>query len=56
MTKKVYRITLTDTATYEIKSSSKEDAEWLALDWFSEREPKVVIEEVEDESGFEYEI
>ena len=34
-----YIITLTDTATYAIRSSSRERAEDLATEWFSEREP-----------------
>lgn len=53
MEKKVYRITLTDTAIYTIKSSSEENALELALDWFSEREPSVKVEVVDDE--YEYE-
>ena len=42
----VYRITLTDTATYEFDSSlyTPKQAEALARDWFIEREPDIEFE------------
>ena len=47
--KKTYSITVSDKRTYKIRASSPADAEALALEWFSEREPSISIE-VTDES------
>lgn len=45
---KNYKITVTDTATYIIRAESIEDAEDLAVEWFSEREPDVKSEETDE--------
>lgn len=42
--KNIYLVTVTDTVTYAIKAESKEAAEDLAVEWFSEREPDVKTE------------
>lgn len=42
--KNVYIITVTDTATYAIKSASREMAEDLAVEYFSERNPSIKVE------------
>ena len=47
--KKTYAVTVSDKKTYKIRASSRTDAEALALEWFSEREPSVSIA-VTDES------
>ena len=43
MAKKNYKVTLTDTATYIIKTETKEEAICIAAEWFSEREPDIAI-------------
>ena len=45
---KNYKITVTDTATYIIRAENIEDAEDLAVEWFSEREPDVKSEETDE--------
>ena len=49
---KNYKITVTDTATYIIRAESIEDAEDLAVEWFSEREPSINSEETDEEAEF----
>ena len=41
---RVYEITVTDSATYYIKADDIEIAQELAVEWFSEREPKIDIQ------------
>ena len=47
-----YKITLTDTATYIIRAASREAAEDLACDWFSEREPNVAVSVTDEEPEY----
>lgn len=47
--KDVYIITVSDSATYAIKAANREDAEYLALEYFDEREPDVEVEIDNDE-------
>ena len=42
--KDTYIVTVSDKATYVIKAKSRELAEDLAVEWFSEREPDVKVE------------
>lgn len=42
--KNTYVITVTDIATYTIRAASQEEAEDLAVEWFSEREPDIQVE------------
>lgn len=49
---KNYKITVTDTATYIIRAESLENAEDLAVEWFSEREPDIDAEETEEEAEY----
>lgn len=55
--KTTWKVTVTDTAIYNIKAESKEEAEEtgliLAMDWFEQREPHVKIEATEDEAEYE---
>lgn len=48
---KVYKVTISDSATYYIKSedvnNDKELAKDLATEWFDQREPSIEIEEVD---------
>lgn len=43
---KLYKITVQDTATYEIKAVSQEEAEEKAAKYFSERAPSIVCDGV----------
>ena len=51
--KKNWLITITDTATYIIKAESQEEAEDLAVEWFSERKPSIIVEETTEEEDYE---
>lgn len=51
--KKTYKITVTDTATYYIKAENIDGATELAVEWFSEREPDISIEETDEEAEYE---
>lgn len=51
--KTTWKITITDTATYNIKAESVEEAKDLAMEWFEEREPHVEIKTTEDEAEYE---
>lgn len=51
--KETYKITVTDTATYYIKADDMEDAIDIAVEWFSEREPDVRVEETDEEAEYE---
>lgn len=46
MTDKIYKITVQDAATYEIKAVTQEEAEEKAAEYFSERTPSVVCDGV----------
>lgn len=37
----IYEVTVTDTATYRIETTSQERAEEQAVEWFDEREPRI---------------
>ena len=55
--KDLYKITVTDTAEYYIKTDDLERAEELVCEWFSERNPNVRIDipdEYEGEDDEEY--
>lgn len=54
--KQNYKITVTDTATYIIRANSQEDAEDLAVEWFSEREPDIEVEITEDKEDYEIDL
>lgn len=49
---KNYKITVTDTATYIIRAESLENAEDLAVEWFSEREPRISSQETDEEAEY----
>ncbi len=49
---KNYKITVTDTATYIIRAENLENAEDLAVEFFSEREPDVNSEETDEEAEY----
>lgn len=51
--KKNYMITVTDSATYIIKAESKEEAEELATEWFSERKPGIKSEITTEQEEYE---
>lgn len=51
--KKTYLITVSDSAVYTIKAASRERAEDLAVEWFAEREPTIIIKETNDEPDVE---
>ena len=49
---KNYKITITDSATYIINAEIIESAKELAVEWFSEREPSIKIEETDEEAEY----
>ena len=51
--KKTYAVTVSDKKTYKIRASSQADAEELALEWFSEREPSISIEVTDEKPEIE---
>ena len=46
---KTYNITVTDTATYTIRTNSLESAIEAACEYFSDREPEVVVTLTDEE-------
>lgn len=51
--KKTYVVTVSDKNIYKIMASSSTDAEALALEWFSEREPSISIEVTDEKPEIE---
>ena len=51
--KKTYQITVSDSATYVIRSNSREDAEELARQYFEERQPDVETTVTDEEPQVE---
>lgn len=51
--KKTYEIKITDTATYIIKANDKDRAVELALDYFEERKPIVIVNETNEAPDIE---
>lgn len=45
---KTFRVTVSDTATYEIVAETASEAKSIAWDWFNERKPAFEIEECEN--------
>ena len=52
MMAKTWKITVSDSATYVIKSEDREAAANLALEWFSERHPCYKFEETDEEPEY----
>lgn len=49
---KNYKITVSDKATYIIRSNNREAAEELACEWFSERKPDVKVTVTDEEPDY----
>lgn len=49
---KTYKITVTDTATYIIRASSREAAEDQACNWFSERDPDISVSVTDEQPEY----
>ena len=45
---KTFKVTVSDTATYEIVAETASEAKSIAWDWFNERKPAFEIEECEN--------
>lgn len=50
---KTFKITVSDSATYYIKTNDKDLAEEIAVEWFSERKPMVNVSECNEKPDIE---
>lgn len=46
---KTFEIFLKDCALYTIEAKTKEEAILQAVEWFNERKPEIICEEIEEE-------
>ena len=49
MNSKTYKITISDSATYYVKTNNLDHAIEQALEWFDERKPDIYTEETDEE-------